>query len=548
MTESSKSPSARPSNRLVRFGLVALFLYAIALALALRAPRLAERPMHTDEAILAHKFSGLLEDGTWKYDPKDYHGPALPYLTLPFAWIVGATDAEQVSDTLLRSVSVAVCMAIMLLSLGCYRSIGGGSIATAALFLAVSPIFVFYSRYYIMELLLVFFSLASILSGWRYWVSRNPWWLLPVGFSLAMMHAAKETCVIHYFAMAGAIVGCALSNWIRPASGGEFAAQVKQHPIKANHIKPLIVAVLVTWFLFFSSFFTNLPAGLIESVTTYASYLTRAEGSGHEKPWFYYLQLLTWKKNYYIWTEAGLFVFAFLGAVFAFFRRPKVSASLLLPRFVVFYALILCIVYSAISYKTPWTILGFHHMIILLAGFGAANLWQVMRRRWMRVVLSVVIVAMCAHLGQQAVRATSTRLAADTRNPYVYVHTSTAFMRLLKRLDALADVKAPSTHSSEDEWLNIQVVHSESAWPLPWYTRMHETVGFPVHVPSDEILAKTDVVITEPAFADYFRQHLAETHVEDGINSLRPDHFLTVFVHRDLLDAFKEKQEQSPVP
>lgn len=497
--------------------------------------------MHTDEAILAHKFGDLLEDGTWNYDPSDYHGPALPYLTLPFAWITGATEADQVSDTLVRSVPVVACMAIMLLSVGACRALGGGSIAAAALFLAVSPIFVYYSRYYIMELLLVFFSLAAILCGWRYWQTRNSWWLVPAGISLAMMHAAKETCVIHYFAMGGALIGCALASWLRPASGKEFSAQVKQHPIKPNHVKPLMVAVLVTWFLFYSSFFTNFP-GLIQSVTTYASYLNRAEGSGHEKPWFYYLQLLTWKKDYYVWTEVGLFVFAAIGAVFAFLRRPKINGSLLLPRFLVCYALLLGVVYSAISYKTPWTILGFHHVIILVAGFGAAGLWQLMQRRWMRVILAIVIVSMCAHLGKQAYRATSTRLAADTRNPYVYTHTSTAFMRLLKRLDTLAALK------KSDDWLNVQVVHSESAWPLPWYTRMHDTVGFPTQIPSDDILARTDVIITEPAYADYFREHLAQTHVEDGINSLRPDHFLTVFVSRELLDAFMVQQAKIPVP
>ena len=93
------------------------------------------------------------------------------------------------------------------------------------------------------------------------------------------------------------------------------------------------------------------------------------------------------------------------------------------------------------------------------------------------------------------------------------------------------------------------MVHSESAWPLPWYTRMHETVGFPSSVPSDEILQRTDVVITEPAYDDYFSQHLAETHVRDpGIYSLRPDHFLTVFLRKNLQPEAETGTAPAPVP
>ncbi|MEZ5329891.1 MAG: TIGR03663 family protein [Verrucomicrobiales bacterium] len=550
MTESSKSPSptstAASASGIARIGVVVLFLLAFGMGIALRAPRLAERPMHTDEAILAHKFGGLLETRTWKYDPADYHGPALPYLTLPFAWATGAATSENVSETLLRSVPIAICMSIMLLSLAARRELGGGAIAASALFLAVSPIFVFYSRYYIMELLLVFFSLAAIISGWRYWRSRSPWWLIPAGISLAMMHAAKETCVIHYFAMGAAFIGCVAFGWIRPASGEKFTALVNGKPLKPGHLKPLLGAVLVTWLLFYSSFFTNWR-GLIDSITTYASYLNRAEGSGHEKPWFYYLQLLFWTKDHYRWTEAGILVFGVAGAGFAFFRRPKEDGSLLLARFLAFYAAALIIVYSIISYKTPWTILGFHHALILLAGFGAASLWQTLRRTWIRAILVVLIAAMCGHLGYQAHRAIGRRLAADTRNPYVYVHTSTAFYRLLKRLDELAAIKHPDDTGADDDWLQVQVVHSEAAWPLPWYTRMHKTVGFPSSIPSDEILARTDVIITEPGYAEYFREHLANTHVQDrGIFSLRPSIFLTVFIHKDLLPPPEENTLTEP--
>ena len=46
--------------------------------------------------------------------------------------------------------------------------LGKTAVATAALLTAISPAMVFYSRYYIQEMLLVFFTLAALGCGWRY--------------------------------------------------------------------------------------------------------------------------------------------------------------------------------------------------------------------------------------------------------------------------------------------------------------------------------------------------------------------------------------------
>ena len=47
------------------------------------------RPMHADEAVHADKFGTLLEGGGYAYDPSEYHGPTLYYLTLFPAWLRG---------------------------------------------------------------------------------------------------------------------------------------------------------------------------------------------------------------------------------------------------------------------------------------------------------------------------------------------------------------------------------------------------------------------------------------------------------------------------
>ena len=67
-----------------------ILLAVVLLAAALRLPGLASRPMHADEAVHADKLGTLLEGGGYAYDPSEYHGPTLYYLTLPSAWLEGA--------------------------------------------------------------------------------------------------------------------------------------------------------------------------------------------------------------------------------------------------------------------------------------------------------------------------------------------------------------------------------------------------------------------------------------------------------------------------
>ena len=61
---------------------------------------------------------------------------------------------------------------------------------------AISPALVFYSRYYIQETLLVFFTLAAVGCGWRYLRTHRLGWIVAAGASVGMMHATKETWIL----------------------------------------------------------------------------------------------------------------------------------------------------------------------------------------------------------------------------------------------------------------------------------------------------------------------------------------------------------------
>jgi len=154
-----------------RWSALALLL-AIAGALALRVPKLATRPLHNDEAVNAVKVSELWQHGRYVYSPDEYHGPALHYATLPFLWLSGAPNSDELDDATLRLAPVAFGVGLILLLLLFSDGLGRQAVGWAAIFIAVSPAMVFYSRYFIHEMLLVFFTALTLGAGWRYVQAR----------------------------------------------------------------------------------------------------------------------------------------------------------------------------------------------------------------------------------------------------------------------------------------------------------------------------------------------------------------------------------------
>ena len=86
-------------------------------ALGFRLARLGLRPMHCDESVHAEKFRELFEEGSYRYDPYEYHGPTLNYLTLPPAWLSGARRFAEIDEWTLRIVPVVFGVATILLVL-----------------------------------------------------------------------------------------------------------------------------------------------------------------------------------------------------------------------------------------------------------------------------------------------------------------------------------------------------------------------------------------------------------------------------------------------
>lgn len=127
-------------------------------AIVLRFWDLALKPLHHDEGVNGFFLTTLFREGVYKYDPANYHGPDLYYIALAFTWFFGL-------NTLSIRWSVAI-FGVLTVILAFYLKdyIGKTGALFAALFLALLPGMVYISRYFIHEILFVFFSLAVVVS------------------------------------------------------------------------------------------------------------------------------------------------------------------------------------------------------------------------------------------------------------------------------------------------------------------------------------------------------------------------------------------------
>jgi uncharacterized protein (TIGR03663 family) len=516
----------------------------VLVALALRLPRLNQRPMHGDEAVNAVKFGRLLEEGSYRYDLHEFHGPTLNYLTLVPAWLGSAQKLPQISEFTLRIVPVFFGILLVLMPLLLARGLGKSIVILAAAFIAVSPAMVFYSRYYIHEMLLVCFTFGAIVCGYRYTQNKHVAWAIFTGLFLGLMYATKETCVIAFASMLlAALLVLMVQRWT-PRSG---TCVVKFRHVVAGTGMAVAVAVL-----FYSSFFTN-PSGILDSAKSYTVCIDRAVSDGlHLHPWHYYLKMLLYSKypTGPVFTEAVIIILAVIGFVVAMTRRALQIPNVHLLRFIALYTLTMTAIYSAIPYKTPWCMLTFLSGMILLAAVGALALIQLCSNLAGRTILSLILIAGATHLAAQAYLSSYT-FSSDSVNPYVYAHPTTDVLRIAERVEQIARIH-PAGHD-----MHIEVIcPNDDYWPLPWYLRGFTSVGWYGKVddsaPVAPLIIASPVVEadlyhklyeTGPQGAETFYVRLFDTYLQ-----LRPGVEITGFVTKDLWDKFQVINDDSTAP
>ena len=507
----------------------ACFVSILITAAMLRLPRLDLRPFHGDEAVHAYKLNEILHGDGYHYDPYEFHGPTLNFFTLPLMWARGVHDYAELDKAAFRIVPVLFGLGLILLLPLIADGLGRGATLCGAALTAVSPLMVFTSRYYVQEMLLVFFTFALLACGWRYVRSRRMVWALLAGACAGLMHATKETSVIALGAMGLALIASLVWNRRTTSERTPTADHLPWRIVLASGAVAVVVSVA-----FFSSFFTNIR-GPLDSMLALKVYLSRGTGETiHLHRWYYYVKMLlyTHLARGPVWSEALIVVLAAVGLLAVNRRKHLGDARLPFVSFVALYTVLMVVIYSALPYKTPWSMLGFVHGMILLAGLGAAVLLHRLKHLSYQIPVGLILLALFAQLTRQSIRTNlDMRFVADARNPYVYAHPLFGVEALQPFIERLADVHP------DGRGMLVKVI-MRNPWPLPWYLRRLDQVGYWESHPDD---CDAPVVITASDSDAGLADSLSDQY-ESFVYSLRPDVRLIVYVNTDLMRRFRERE------
>lgn len=513
-----------------------LVTLAVGLASWYRFPSLEVRPMHTDEAILGIKLGEFWNTGHFEYDPRDFHGPALHQTSILWGSLAGWGAPDTWTEANLRMVAALCGLGAMLTMLLFADALGRYGTAIAMLLTAVSPMMVFYSRYFIMEMQLVLLVSLTLGCFWRYSQGGTRLWLVLGGCALGFQHATKETFILNVGAAIVAwMVARSLIGEFEPRRGNSF--NVGSSRSKGRPARPWVwvaVPALLVSVAAFSNGFKDWGA-VADSFLTYLNYLERSGGSGHEKPWHYYLTLLVWRKDTLVWSEALIMGLAVVGMAYSLlgdFQKHSGRQAFLV--FLSVYSLVLLGGYSILSYKTPWSILSAQHSLTLLAGVGAACIWShLMPGKMLRLGFNLMLTVGIWHLCEQSIRLTGTHTnpqfdySADARNPYVYSHTQKSLLKMIGEVNAYVGEDAAKT--------KIQVITPDSGWPMGWYWRTWKNVGYQEKLPAK---LDADVIVADVEFYNEVKARLVPgSYTEHYPYGLRPGIILTLFLKKPVMES-----------
>lgn len=447
-------------------------LTTLVVGAALRLYDLTLRPFHHDEGVNGFFMMKLVNEGVYKYDPSNYHGPSLYYFTLPLVQLLGLTSFALRLEPVLFGIGLLVLVLLLGRRLGTWAAVAG------AAFLAVSPGMVFISRYFIHEMMLLFFILGLVVAVDRYNEYKKTPYLMAAVVCLALMFATKETAaptvVMMAIAWGMARVWMVMGGRATSAVDVEGrktkkakAARKEAPPPKSDEASkqgdgPHRDLAVIIWSLvvfvginaaLYTSFRSN-PEGAIDALRA-LSFWSKTGESAHVHP---FTQYLVWMRN----EELGVLVLGAIGVAFALARRPNT-----LTVFCAFWTVGVFLMYSLIKYKTPWLTVNLVLPAAIMSGFAVQELARVLGRS-----VGVIVCFLALSLGLYQATTLNYVHYDDNSDRYVYVyaHTVRDINRLLHDVDILA-ARAPQPNP------RILVV-APTYWPLPWYLKQHGGVQF----------------------------------------------------------------------
>ncbi|MHB2015462.1 MAG: flippase activity-associated protein Agl23 [Candidatus Xenobia bacterium] len=497
---------------------------------ALRFAVLTLVPLHHDEGVNGFFLTNLVENGVYKYDPTNYHGPTLYYLALPFVKLLGLTTTAVRLETAIFG--VLVLFMVLLLD----RALSRPAVLVAAAFLALSPGMVYISRYFIHEMLFLFFTLGILVPLLHREKLGIRSAVIVAAASMAMLTATKETAEITIFVF---LVSWGMTEWMWRTWGpvpATYAAReaVEEEPLESSDRWLLGVTALLVFIsinvIFYSSFFTN-AHGILDAFRALKVWEQTGESEFHRHPFLQYVWW-TWR------LEFPILVLGAIGCVTALLRIEN--------RFAIFcslWSMWMFFIYSTIKYKTPWlflnailplAIVAGYQMDVCLRSLGAARRTNAAFTGVLTAVCCVLLLVPCCdlnfvHYDGQKIDGNwyqDTGPAGQGLYGYVYAHTTREINPMV------ATMREVAKKSGQGDQASIAMM-SDEYWPLPWYLHEFKNLVYYQQVTAPTGPPPVMIVVKEQQLPQV--QPLVDNkYYQDGTWNLRPGLTLYLYVRNDV--------------
>lgn len=515
----------------------ALVFAAIVVAAGwLRFEQLGVKPLHHDEGVNGWFLLRLAHEGEYRYNPDNYHGPSLYYLTLPAQYLLG--ESEQA----LRSVPAAFGLLAVCLLWLLRRRLGPVGTPAAAMLMAFSAGLVYFSRDFIHEMLFGCFTLGTVTGAVRYIDERRFRWMLLSATSLGLLFATKETAIVVLPIIGlAALIAIVVDQLRRGQSPRLRDVKIGGGWLALDQTIAGAVIFLFLNLLLYSSFFTH-PDGVIDAIRSPWRWTMRS-GSEHVKGFWYYAAIL-------VKLELPILLCALAGGALVLWRGTRFWL------FVGAWSVGSFLAYSLIGYKTPWLIVGTLIPMTLLGGHALQRLYDRLPSPIVRLALALPLLAgfvfsawltrevSLVHHDDNQNRSgffadvelrPGLRLYSDELVGYVYAQTDRELLNLLGLIKEETAAVGQGIY-----------VASPDYWPLPWYLRDYAAVDYSGALPVFDasgnpgighrmIIARKDQ-LTAFANAGGFR-------VSPTSYILRPGVALVLLVRDDVNDDIKNESE-----
>lgn len=422
------------------------------LSLIVRLAFLDLKLFHHDEAVHAWFSWRLLTEGVYQYDPC-YHGPVLYYVTGGVFAVLGDSDfTARLVPAILGALLIPLLVPIYRLGYLDRRQT-----LVAALFLALSPELIYFSRFLRNDIFIVFFTLLLLVALLLYFERGQARYAVLAGVAAALGLATKENMPIVL-----GIFGLYLI-WLIATRRFVLPRRWPLHLIAGAAAAGIILVLL------YSSFFQHPEIALTwwqKAITHWWEMHSIERIAG--PPYFYIILLLLYEAPLLILAIYGTAQFivrkkpstdepprksvAELAAVSLAQLRGEVAATVKavcsptlrnyeFTRFCIVWMLASLAAYAYIGEKVPWLVI---HQILPMI-FVAVYCMSDKKMIWVGITI-VFFAVMTAHVAFTP---------ADINEPIVQVQNSEDLREVFALIDAS----------------NSSAIVSNEYWPIPWYYR-----------------------------------------------------------------------------